>query len=43
MVWSGPSRDPDDLRVPFEVAEDLLPKRVGNLGVDAGVLNVAVA
>src|SRR2546426_3873857 len=39
----GASRDADDLRVALEVAEDLLAERVGDLGVDPGVLDVFVA
>jgi hypothetical protein len=34
--------DPDYLRVALEVAEDLLAERVGDLGVNPGVLDVAV-
>src|SRR6266851_6678359 len=35
--------DPDDFRMPLEVAEDLLAERVRDLRVDPGVLDVPVA
>ena len=34
--------DPNDLWVALEVAEDLLAKRMGDLSIDASVLDVAV-
>jgi len=34
--------DEYDLRVALEVAEDLLAEGMGDLGVDAGVLDIAV-
>src|SRR5712691_2147996 len=37
------SGDPDDFRVPLELAEGGLAERMGDLSVDPGVLNILVA